>query len=109
MSAEPLTKPNFELQAEPGFFNKIGFSDFLGVIMGLNYKAMRIRYSSKSSRLMPISLNIIKLKFKSANTYASDSKKRGFLCPHKRFRHAFYLQKTQENHKIHPGKKVNGL
>jgi len=42
--------------------------------MGLNYNAMRIRYSSKSSRLMPISLNIIKLKFKSANTYASDSK-----------------------------------
>jgi len=37
----------------------------LWVILGVNYKAMRIRDSSKRFRLMPISLNLIKLQFKS--------------------------------------------
>lgn len=35
------------------------FPNFLLVILGSRYKAMRIRASSKNSRLMSISLNII--------------------------------------------------
>jgi len=52
---------------------------FVWGIPGWRYKAMRIRASSKSFRLMPTSLNIIKLQFISTNSCASDSKKPGDL------------------------------
>ena len=50
---------------------------FVWVISPSKYKAMRVRTGSKSFRLMPVSLNIIKLQFISTNTCASASKKPG--------------------------------
>jgi hypothetical protein len=52
-------------------------SGFRGGNFGSKYKTMRLRAGSKSFQLMPISLNMIKFQFISANTCASASKKPG--------------------------------